>query len=181
MNFQELQSRLGLELIESEWHRHSNGGGWVQNTASVDETAYVSEFACVSGSAHVSGSACVSGDACVSDNACVSGDAIVCGSARVSGTACVSGGAYVGGDAWVSGDVWEFSPLFIQGSRHSVAICSRSELQIGCKRYKINEWLKNLKEIGEDNDYSKDEIEEYKLYIECCAKWLEMKFGTELA
>ena len=163
MNFQELQSRLGLELIESEWHRHSNGGGWVQNTASVDETAYVSEFACVSGSAHVSGSA------------------------RVGGYACVSGSARVEGSAWVSGDsrvidnVWKFSPLYIQGSRHYVTTCSYSGLQIGCKCYEINEWLKNFKEIGEDNDYSEDEIEEYKLYIEFCAKWLEMKFGTKFA
>jgi hypothetical protein len=33
--------------IESEWHQHSKGGGWVQNTAKVAETVYVGQNALV--------------------------------------------------------------------------------------------------------------------------------------
>ena len=33
------------------WHRHPNGGGWVQDTAHVDDTAYVGPKAWVYGSA----------------------------------------------------------------------------------------------------------------------------------
>ena len=72
------------------WHRHPNGGGWVQDTASVDETAYVGPDAEVSETARVSG------------NAEVSGAARVYGSAQVSETAQVSGTAEVSGAAWVS-------------------------------------------------------------------------------
>ena len=60
-----------------EWHRHPNGGGWVQDTAHVDDTAYVGPDAQVSGSARVYGSAWVSG------SARVYGSARVCGSAWV--------------------------------------------------------------------------------------------------
>ena len=43
------------------WHRHPNGGGWVQDTAHVDDTAYVGPKARVYDSAWVSGSARVYG------------------------------------------------------------------------------------------------------------------------
>ena len=45
------------------WHRHANGGGWVQNTASVEDSARVFGDARVFGTAHVFDYACVSGDA----------------------------------------------------------------------------------------------------------------------
>jgi serine acetyltransferase len=43
-------------------HRHSNGGGWVADTAKVDETAYVGLNAMVFGNAEVSGNSRVSGN-----------------------------------------------------------------------------------------------------------------------
>lgn len=54
------------------WHRHPNGGGWVQDTASVDETAHIGPDAEVSVAAQVSGNAWVFGSAEVSGNAWVS-------------------------------------------------------------------------------------------------------------
>ena len=65
------------------WHRHPNGGGWVQDTASVDETAHIGPDAEVSGAAQVCG------------NAQVYGNARVCGAAEVYGAARVSGNARV--------------------------------------------------------------------------------------
>jgi len=35
------------------FHRHANGGGWVEDTAKVSPTAYVDEFAIVTGQAEV--------------------------------------------------------------------------------------------------------------------------------
>ncbi len=48
------------EEVREGWHRHPNGGGWVQDTAHVDPTAYVGPSAEVSGSAWVYGTAQVS-------------------------------------------------------------------------------------------------------------------------
>ena len=77
-------------------HQHTNGGGWIADTAHVDPTARVF------GNARVFRNAWVFGDAQVF------GDARVSGAARVSGDARVSGGAWVFGDAWVSGNAWVF-------------------------------------------------------------------------
>ena len=59
--------------------KHSNGGGWVADTATVADSAYVGPDARVFGDAEVSG------NARVSDNARVSGYAKVFGNALVSG------------------------------------------------------------------------------------------------
>ena len=66
-------------------HQHSNGGGWVADTAYVDVAAYIGP------DARVTGNACVYGNAEVSDNAWVFGDARVTGNAQVTGNARVSG------------------------------------------------------------------------------------------
>ena len=54
-------------------HRHSHGGGWVADTATVELTAYVGPEACV------------------------------CGKAWVEGEAWVGDKAHVGGKSWVHG------------------------------------------------------------------------------
>ena len=54
-------------------HRHTNGEGWVADTATVEDSAYIGPNARVSGNARVFGNAHVSGNARVFDNAWVSG------------------------------------------------------------------------------------------------------------
>ena len=76
-------------------HQHSNGGGWVADTAIVAATAYLGS------SARVYGNAWVSGDARVYDAAMVYGKAQVYGNAWVSGDARVSDDARVCGNAWM--------------------------------------------------------------------------------
>lgn len=49
-------------------HRHPNGGGWVADTAHVDESAYVGRRAWVYGKAWVYGEAQVSGEAWVCES-----------------------------------------------------------------------------------------------------------------
>ena len=73
-------------------HRHSNGGGWVADTAKVDASAHVGPDAKVYGYAHVYG------------NARVFGNARVYGNAQVYGDAQLYGYAWVGGNARVYGD-----------------------------------------------------------------------------
>ena len=51
------------DAIESEWHQHPNGNGWVENTALVDKNAFIGESALVFGNAKVYGNAQVYEDA----------------------------------------------------------------------------------------------------------------------
>ena len=82
----------------------------------------------------------------------------------------VNGNARVSGNAQVYGDAWEKSPLQIQGTKHFVNICAKEVLKIGCKEFKIGIWLKKFKEIGKEQGYSEDEINEYGIYIKLANK-----------
>ncbi|MBO4877575.1 MAG: N-acetylglucosamine-1-phosphate uridyltransferase [Ruminococcus sp.] len=104
-------------------HIHSNGGGWVADTAKVADSVYVGKDAMVLGSAVVSGNAriedhaVVAGSAAVKDNAVISGHAVVDGggwvyvnngwvqtSAEISGNAVVTDSAVVTAGCKISGN-----------------------------------------------------------------------------
>lgn len=130
----------------SGWHRHANGGGFVQDTARVDESAQVS------------------------GNARVSGDALVYGDAQVYGDARVYGNAWVSGDARVSGDQWDSSPLYIQGSMHALTNSRCGHIAIGCHEHEFAYWKKHYKAIGRANGYTEKQMSEYKTYIDLFCK-----------
>ena len=126
--------------VASDWHQHPNGGGWVYKTAKVEESAYLHS------------------------TSVVSGNALVFGNARVYGDARVSGNARVSGDAWAQ------SPLYIQGSRHALTLCSHTQIAIGCHVHAIAEWKKTYKAVGKAEGYTPEQIAEYGEYIALFAK-----------
>ncbi|TLS43537.1 avirulence protein [Streptomyces montanus] len=85
-------------------HWHSNGGGWVDNRASVASTVYVGPRAAVFGSSTVTGNARIEGLAWVNSGARISGNAVVKDNAIVQGGADLSGSTVLGGDAemWIT-------------------------------------------------------------------------------
>jgi len=95
-----IQSHTGM-------HQHSNGLGWVADTATVDATAYVGPNAQVLDSAQIKNYArideyaVVRYSAQVRDNAVVSGHALVSDTAQVYGNAKVRDWAVVCGDAQI--------------------------------------------------------------------------------
>jgi carbonic anhydrase/acetyltransferase-like protein (isoleucine patch superfamily) len=84
-------------------HPHPKGGGWVANTAKVDDTCYVGPYAQVYGKAYVSKNAKVDGYAQVFGDARVTDEARIYGAAKVYQSAMVSGRARVSGEARVYG------------------------------------------------------------------------------
>src|SRR3989304_8511222 len=77
------QFNFGFGLVDA--HQHSNGGGWIQNTSSVEAFVFVGPDAQVYGSARAYGSAQVCGLAQVYGSARVYDSARVCGSAPGGG------------------------------------------------------------------------------------------------
>jgi uncharacterized protein YjbI with pentapeptide repeats len=82
------------------------------------------------------------------------------------------GGNYKGGDFWggnYRGGDYAVTLLQIQGSRHFCYVEKTDEgrllLCIGCHKYTIDEWKEQYSQIGENENYSPDEIAEYKEYI----------------
>ena len=98
------------------------------------------------------------------------GNARVYGGAKVGEDTCVYGNAIIGQNAEVSGGKWKVAPLQIIGSRDLLQIIKPKVIKISCGEYSINWWLKNYKQIGLENDYSKKEIEEYGSYIKFISK-----------
>lgn len=110
----------GAEIMErtvstdSNWwetyHNHSNGGGLVSDSASVDDSVYVASDAKILGSAKVTGNvkildhAIVQDNVSISDNAVIGGYAIIAENAVISGNARVDDYAVVCGRANVSGN-----------------------------------------------------------------------------
>ena len=80
-------------------HSHANGGGWVDNTASVADSVYVGKDAMVLGSAKISG------NARIEDHAVVAGTAVVKDQAVISGHAVIDGGGWVYLNGWKTGNV----------------------------------------------------------------------------
>lgn len=82
-------------------HRHANGGGWVEDTASVDPAAFVAAGAVVRGDATVGPGVRLEGRAWVEPGAQLTGEVVVRDTAVVRGSARLSGRLVVGGDAVV--------------------------------------------------------------------------------
>lgn len=85
-------------------HQHSKGGGWIAETAHVDDTCYVGPYAIVYGNASVTGNAIINDYAKVYGEAKVYGNAKVYGDAQIFDTAQVYGNARVTGHAQVYGN-----------------------------------------------------------------------------
>ena len=60
--------------------------------------------------------------------------------------------------------------LQIQGSKHSVNSPDFKMVKIGCQEHDPQFWLDNFESIGIENDYSQEQIVEYKRYIDLFAQ-----------
>ncbi len=89
----------------------------------------------------------------------------------------IRGGEIWGGVIWggvIRGGAYTESMLQIQGSAH---FCYAYFLEdggigivIGCIRMSINDWIEKYKEIGAQNKYTADQIDEYGAYIDLFSK-----------
>ena len=55
--------------------------------------------------------------------------------------------------------------ITISGTRHTFFYMD-GIIQVGCEKWPVDYWLENYRAIGEKNDYTSEEIEEYKTYID---------------
>ena len=104
------------------------------------------------------------GGGLIQDTAVVDASVYVGPNARVSGDAQVSGNARVSGNAWVS------SPLYIQGTKHSMTNSRYGYIAIGCHEHTFEYWQEHYKAIGRAEGYTKEEIEQYGLFIQMFSK-----------
>lgn len=99
-------------------HQHIKGGGWVAETAHVDDTCYVGPHAVVYGNARVTGNAVINDYAKVYDDARVYGDAKVYGDAQVYGNAQVYSNARVSGKSKIFDDATVTDNAMVYDNAH---------------------------------------------------------------
>ncbi|HRR75550.1 MAG TPA: DUF6055 domain-containing protein [Ruminococcus sp.] len=116
----------GADVIQSggyskgKGHIHPNGGGWVDDSASVADSVYVGPDAMVLGNAKLSGSVRVE-DHAVAANSVTAKDNVV-----ISGHAIVDGGGWVYDNGWKMGSVSLSGSAVISGSAVVTNSCSVS-------------------------------------------------------
>ena len=59
--------------------------------------------------------------------------------------------------------------IHIKGSSFDL-YCIGNYVQIGCEKHDIDWWEKNGKKLAENNNFTKDQIKEYKKYIDICVE-----------
>ncbi|MBE6842363.1 MAG: N-acetylglucosamine-1-phosphate uridyltransferase [Ruminococcus sp.] len=107
-------------------HIHKNGGGFVADTAKVDDTVYVSENAMVLGNAVLSGNvrvedyAVVANDVKASDNVIISGHAIVDGGGMIYDNGWKYGSVVLSENAVISDSAVVTNSCTVSGSAHVV-------------------------------------------------------------
>ena len=151
MTFNELKTKLRQpDLKETDWHQHSNGGGWVDNQATVEATAFIGPDAFVWA---------------------------LYGKPQVSDDAQVFGDAQVSGDARVSGDAWEKSPLFIIGTSYALTNCKRGYVRVGCECRKFDEWINadgtltvEAAALAARHSFTPEQVLEYEAYFQLFKK-----------
>ena len=112
-------------------HQHPRGGGWVADTATVDETCFIGPYARVFDNAYVTGNAIINDGASVFCNASVSnhakvyGDAMIYNNASIRDHARVSGFSKVFGNARVmdNAQVYESAEIY-----DKAIVCNNAEV-----------------------------------------------------
>ena len=86
--------------------------------------------------------------------------------------ASIGDGASIGYGASI-GDGARIKTLFITGSRNTISFYGIDVIHIGCIKKTIEEWKDQYVSIGKENDYTEDQIKEYKAYIDICSSLQE--------
>ena len=102
-------------------HVHSNGGGWVADTASVSDSVYVGPDAMVLGYAKLSGNVRVEDYAVVANSVTAQDNAVI------SGHAVVDGGGWYYDNGWKQGSITLSGNAVISGSAVVTGACSVSD------------------------------------------------------
>jgi len=60
--------------------------------------------------------------------------------------------------------------ITIIGSVHSLQF-SNNKIRIGCEYFTAEHWLENYESIGKENNYTVEQLKEYKKYIDMCKEF----------
>jgi len=80
---------------ESDWHRHPLGGGWVKNTASVDDEVFVGPKSVVFDEAIIKDGTSINGESIITGNVIIDGENVEIRDSYINGHAVIHGNVQV--------------------------------------------------------------------------------------
>ena len=163
---EDLQQRVKFLQRNAKGHRHSNGGGFVADSARVAKTAYVGPDAMVLDGARVQGNACIKQYAVV-----IGPDAVVSGNAKIGGKAWVFGKVKVNGNARIGESVILATSYRRRGGYHIQSTRYEGEVEITGSAVIKGEHIMRL-------CYAKDQVLTGGLVVDYNAKIANRKSGV---
>lgn len=110
----------------------------------------------------------------VGESVSIGNDVSIGDNTIIQGNSRINNGCSIGNDVILSKDCFITSNCTIQntiritGSRDNVNWFGDDQLQIGCMKASLEEWLETFQSVGEQHKYSPKQIEEYHTYINVC-------------
>lgn len=92
-------------------------------------------------------------------------DAVIGNHAKIGDDAKIGYHAVIGNHATIGCHVNLTKSIYITGSSHTLTYTGNNTLSIGCHNYTIDKWLEKFEIIGKKENYSLEQIEEYRKYI----------------
>ena len=86
-------------------------------------------------------------------------------SAKIGKHTVIGDDAVIGNHATIGCHVNLTKSIYITGSSHTLTYTGNNTLSIGCHNYTIDKWLEKFEIIGKKENYSLEQIEEYRKYI----------------
>ena len=97
--------------------------------------------------------------------------------ASIGNRASIGDGASIGHRASIGDEIKLIIGFYINGSQHTVTYVGNGKISIGCHTKEISWFNENYERLGKRENYSNDQIKEYKIYIDL-AKTFYKKLKT---
>jgi len=167
-----------------------NGEGWksfdlttelgkaalIERKISIGDGASIGNRAIIGNEASIGNRASIGDGASIGNRAIIGNGAIIGDGASIGNRAIIGDGASIGDEASIGyrvsigdgasiGENEKPKTIFISGSKHVVNYWGQDLIAIGCHQRTISNWLETFKQVGEEHDYTPEQIEEYGNYI----------------
>ena len=109
----------------------------------------------------------------IDNNASIGDDVSIGDYARIGNNVSIGYNAHIGDFAQIEKGINLLKSIYIAGSKHSITYVGNNKVSIGCHTMLIAEWLQKYQEIGNDNKYNKEQINEYLQYIQIIKQMLD--------
>ena len=131
----------------------------IGNRASIGHGASIGDYASIGDRASIGDDASIGNRASIGYGASIGYDASIGNSASIGDR------ASIGYDASIGNGIKLLKNFYIVGSKHLITYTGNNTLSIGCHNFTIDKWKECFKTVGEKENYSNEQIEEYYQYI----------------